>query len=85
MIGMALTSCVFRSRCSAEETVAKKILLINKNLIHLIDDIFWKMESKTEIQDEKVVLIVCLLHQLNQLQHFYSQNVFHCTVIYLKN
>jgi hypothetical protein len=47
MVGMSLTSCLFRCRHSAKGTFVKKIPLINKNLIHLIDDIFWNLGFKT--------------------------------------
>ncbi len=56
-----MTSCLFRRRYSAKGTVVKKISLINKSLIHLIDDIFWNLGFKNETQAEKVIVIICII------------------------
>ncbi len=61
MEGMYLTSCLFRGRYSAKGTVVKKIALINKNLFHLIDDIFWTLGFKTAEKAEKVIVIVRII------------------------
>ncbi len=61
MVGMSLTSCLFRRRYSAKGTVVKKISLINKSLIHLIDDIFWNSGFKNETQTEKVIVIIRII------------------------
>ena len=45
------------SRYSVKGTVAKQIFILNKNIVHLIDDMFWLMGFKTESQAEKVILI----------------------------
>ena len=37
--------------------VFKKISMLNKNLVHLIDDIYWTKVFKTKTQAEKVVAI----------------------------
>jgi hypothetical protein len=58
---MSLTSCLFRRRYSAKGTVVKKISLINKSLIHLIDDVFWNLGFKNEIQAEKVIVIIRII------------------------
>ncbi len=50
MVGMSLTSCLFRRRHPAKKTIVKKIRLINKDLIHLIDDIFRNLGFKDEKQ-----------------------------------
>ena len=42
---------------SSNGTVFKKISMLNKNLVHLIDYIFWIMGFKTETQAKKVVPI----------------------------
>ncbi len=39
-------------------TVVNKIFILNKNIVHLIDDMFWYMGFKTESQAEKVILII---------------------------
>ena len=46
------------SSYSVKGTVVKKIFILNKNIVHLIDDIFWNMGFKTETQAEKVILII---------------------------
>jgi hypothetical protein len=61
MVGMSLTSCLFRSRYSAKGTVVQKISLINKSLIHLIDDIFWNFGFKNETQAEMVSVIIRII------------------------
>ncbi len=43
---------------SVKGTVVKQILILNKNIVHLIDDMFWYMGFKTESQAEKVILII---------------------------
>ncbi len=58
---MSLTSCLFRRRYSAKGTVVKKISLINKSLIHLINDNLWNLGFKNETQAEKVIVITCII------------------------
>ena len=36
----------------------KKIFMLNKNIVHLIDDIFWNMGFRTETQADKVMHII---------------------------
>ncbi len=43
---------------SVKGTVVKKVFILNKNNVHLIDDIFWHMEFKTETQAEMFILII---------------------------
>jgi hypothetical protein len=50
--------CLFRHRYSAKGTIVRKISLINKSLIRLIDDIFWNLGFKNETQAEKVIVII---------------------------
>mmetsp|Transcript_42171 Transcript_42171/g.88152 ORF Transcript_42171/g.88152 Transcript_42171/m.88152 type:complete len:85 (-) Transcript_42171:234-488(-) len=33
--------------------ILKKVFVLNKNIVHLIDDIFWNMGFKTETQADK--------------------------------
>ena len=35
--------------------------LVNKNIVNLIDDIFWKMAFKTETDAEKVIIRIISL------------------------
>ena len=35
--------------------------LVNKNIVNLIDDIFWKMGFKTETDAEKVIIRITSL------------------------
>ena len=51
---MCLTNFTFYFSYSVKGTVAKKIFMLNQNIVHLIDDIFWNMGFKTETQAEKV-------------------------------
>ena len=34
--------------------------MLNKNIVHLIDDIFWNMGFKTETQADKVMSIISI-------------------------
>ena len=38
--------------------ILKKVFVLNKNIVHLIDDIFWNMGFKTETQADKVMHII---------------------------
>ena len=49
---------LFRLGDSAKGLVKKKIFRLNKNIVHLIDDIFWNMGFKTEMQADKVMHII---------------------------
>ncbi len=57
-----MTYCLFRRRHSANGTVVRKISMINKELFHLIDDIFWNLGFKNETQAEKVINIIHITH-----------------------
>jgi hypothetical protein len=46
---------------SVKGAAVKKIFLLNKKIVHLIDDIFWNMGFKTETQAEKVILIIPII------------------------
>ena len=35
--------------------------MLNKNIVHLIDDIFWNMGFKTETQADKVMHIISII------------------------
>jgi hypothetical protein len=61
MVAMSFTCCLFRRRLSAKGTFVKKIPLINKNLIHLIDDIFWNLGFKNAEKAEKVIAIIRII------------------------
>ncbi len=54
----ALTHCNFYCSCSFKGAVVKKISMLNKNIVHLIDDNFWNMAFKTETQADKVIRII---------------------------
>jgi hypothetical protein len=56
-----LAACLFRRRHSAMGTVVKKIPLFNKNMIHLIDDIFWNLGFKNETKAKKVIVIIRII------------------------
>ena len=51
---------------SAKGGFMKKMYLVNKNIVHLIDDIFWNLGFKTDTQAEKVtteiMIIICIMH-----------------------
>jgi hypothetical protein len=47
---------ILYGRQSAKGEFMKKMYLVNKSIVHLIDDIFWNLGFKTDNQAEKVVL-----------------------------
>ena len=51
----------FHLRYSTQGTVVKKMSILNKNIVHLIDDIFWNMPFKTDTQAEKVELVIYVI------------------------
>ncbi len=61
MVGMSLTSCLFRCRQPGKKTIVKKFPLFNKNMIYLIDENFWNLGFKNETQAEKVIICIILI------------------------
>ena len=53
-------AALFLFRYSAIGLISKKVFMLNKNIVHLIDDIFWNMGFKTETQADKVMLIISI-------------------------
>ena len=56
----------------------KKIFMLNKNIVHLIDDIFWNMGFKTETQADKVMHIIPIariLSIISIIRDTYSQGL----------
>ena len=50
-------------RYSAIGLISKKVFMLNKNIVHLIDDIFWNMGFKTET--DKVMRIISIIRILS--------------------
>ena len=48
------------SRSSADEFVKKEYLL-NKNIVHLIDDIVWHMSFKNPTHADRVIMLIMLI------------------------
>ncbi len=53
--------CVALCRYSSKAGSVKKMYLVNKNIVNLIDDIFWNMGFKTETDAEKVIIRIISL------------------------
>ena len=53
--------CVASYRYSSKAGSVKKMYLVNKNIVNLIDDVFWKMGFKTETDAEKVIIRIISL------------------------
>ncbi len=60
------------SSYSVKGTVVKKIFILNKSIVHLINDIFWHMGFKTETQAEKVILIIRFIEFYNNYYTYYT-------------
>ena len=56
VVGHICDFCVAFCRYSSKAGSVKKMYLVNKNIVNLIDDIFWKMAFKTETDAEKVII-----------------------------
>ncbi len=61
MVGMSLSSCLFRRTHPAKKTIVKKIPLFNNNMVYLIDENFWNLGFKNETQAEKVIICILLI------------------------
>ncbi len=56
--------------------ILKKVFVLNKNIVHLIDDIFWNMGFKTETQADKVmhiILIARIMSIISIIRDIYSR------------
>ena len=58
---LAVTLCSFGLRYSSKGTIVKKMPILNKNIVHLVDDMFWNMGFKTEKQTEQVISIIHII------------------------
>jgi hypothetical protein len=58
---LAVTLCSFRLRYSTKGTIVKKMPILNKNIVHLVDDMFWNMGFKTEKQTEMVISVILII------------------------
>ncbi len=58
------------SRSSTGEFVKKKYLL-NKNIVHLIDDIFWNMPFKNPTAADRVIMCIMLIIFVMLIMHYY--------------
>jgi hypothetical protein len=62
------------------------MFLLNKNIVCLIDDIFWNMEFKHETQTEKVILImfiICIIHVMTIIVIILIILIIYCFVLTL--
>ena len=58
---LAVTLCSFGLRYSSKGTIVKKMPILYKNIVHLVDDMFWNMGFKTEKQTEQVISIIHII------------------------
>ena len=56
-----MTLCSFGLRYSSKGTIVKKMPILNKNIVHLVDDMFWNMGFKTKKQTELVISIIHII------------------------
>ncbi len=74
--------CVAFCRYSSKAGSVKKMYLVNKNIVNLIDDILWKMGFKTEINAEKVIFrIISLILESNS---DYTSYTNYCYCFYFR-
>ena len=56
------TKCIhYVAGSSSKGTIVKKMPILNKNIVHLVDDMFWNMGFKTEKQSELVISIIHII------------------------
>jgi hypothetical protein len=48
-------------RYSTKGIVVRKISVINKELFHMINNIFWNLGFKNETQADKVIIFICIM------------------------
>ena len=58
---LAVTVCSFGLGYSSKGAIVKKMPILNKNIVHLVDDMFWNMGFKTEKQTEQVISIIHII------------------------
>jgi hypothetical protein len=72
---------------SAKGGFMKKMYLVNKNIVHLVDDIFWNMGFKTETQAEKVIpeiiIILCIMFIIVIMTIYSLCTLFALCVLYV--
>ncbi len=73
------------SSYSVKGSVAKQIFILNKNIVHLIDDMFWSMRFKTESQAEKVILIIHFITIITLISVITLKQIICIIVRYVKN
>ncbi len=57
-----LISYIEHCRVSSKGGPARKIYILNKNIVHLVDDFFWYMVFKTTLDAERVnICIICII------------------------
>jgi hypothetical protein len=61
LIDLLSLIALFLFRYSAIGLISRKVFMLNKNIVHLIDDIFWNMGFKTETQADKVMHIISII------------------------
>ncbi len=71
-----LTFCLFRHTNSAKGAVIRKISVINKNLFHLIDDIFWNLGFTNETHAEKVIRLIRITRFLSLISNVLTKLIW---------
>ncbi len=61
LIDLLSLIALFLFRYSAIGLKSRKVFMLNKNIVHLIDDISWNMGFKTETQADKVMHIISII------------------------
>ncbi len=66
-VGLCLSRfCCGASRSSTDEFVKKEYIL-NKNIVYLIDDIFWNMPFKTPTHADRVIMFIIFIMLLMRI------------------
>ncbi len=56
--------CIWYIRLSIKGLFTKKVFLVNENIVHLVDDIFWNCGFKTESQGEQVMIDIIAFYRI---------------------
>ncbi len=72
------------SRSSTDEFVKKECTL-NKNIVHLIDDIFWNMPFKNPAQADRVIMFIIFIMLIMRIMEIINDYVYYSAYAYNGN
>jgi hypothetical protein len=77
LLGCAIATFGVRASRSSTDEFVKKEYLLNKNIVHLIDYIFWHMPYKNPACADRVIMLILLIMPIIRIML-----IFHFMVLY---